>query len=139
MPGSTASVTPTSCRRTYAGAVVTVTVEVTAGVTLAATEALRVRRDRLWTNEQVSYLIALAFESGRTSAADERIAEVRACWLERIMSEKARDLRAERLAYYERCAEKIAQQMGRPAGYVYAGGPVDFETGRPLRHLVVAA
>lgn len=42
---------------------------------------------------------------------------------------------AERLAEMERHAARLAQQMGRPPGYQYRGGPVDWHTGRPARQL----
>lgn len=41
----------------------------------------------------------------------------------------------ERVADMERHAARLAAQMGRPPGYQYSGGPVDWHTGRPARHL----
>lgn len=45
---------------------------------------------------------------------------------------------AERVALFERCAHRLAEQLGRP--YTdYRGGAVVWETGRPLRRLESAA
>lgn len=40
---------------------------------------------------------------------------------------------AERVALFEQCARDINQRLGRPADYRYDGGPVDWDTGTPLR------
>lgn len=45
---------------------------------------------------------------------------------------------AERVALFEACAAELAQRMGRPPGYRYDGGPVEWETGQPARIGVAA-
>lgn len=45
---------------------------------------------------------------------------------------------AERIALFEACAAELARRMGRPAGYRYDGGPVEWETGQPGRIGVAA-
>jgi hypothetical protein len=40
-----------------------------------------------------------------------------------------RDRLAERLAKFEECRVRLAERMGRPAGYEYRGGPVAWDAG----------
>lgn len=42
----------------------------------------------------------------------------------------------ERIALFEACARKLAEAMGRPAGWRYEGGAVDWVTGQPIRACV---
>jgi len=68
----------------------------------------------------------------------EAYAELEAAW--RPVGRKSHAQRvAERVAEMEQHAARMAERLGRPAGYVYRGGPVDWETGRPVQRLGVAA
>jgi hypothetical protein len=110
-----------------------------AGVVLRAAEALA-DPQALWTTDQVVYLVALAFESGLRGRLEADLAELHTQWMTNSQrAQTGQERKAALLAYYEACAEKIAAQMGRPAGYAYGGGPVDWETGRPVRHLQAVA
>ena len=107
----------------------------TPGTVLAAAEALRTRRDGVWTDEQVSCLLMLAFDSGRTATALDDVAEMHATWAEHPNPRQTRAERiAERVAEMETHAARLAADMGRP-GYDYQGGPVEWTTGRPARQL----
>lgn len=101
------------------------TITLDPGTTLAATEALLERRGQPWTDEQVAYLIALAYRTGRIHGYAEDLADTLGGWQEHAPAPQlTREQRkAERLAAYERDA-------GPPR---FAGGPVDWETGEPLR------
>lgn len=101
------------------------TITLDPGTTLAATEALRTRRGQGWTDEQVAYLIALAYQTGRIHGYAEDLAETLGTWREHAAP--ARLTRAQRIQ--ARLAE--AERLYGPARYT--GGPVDWETGRPLR------
>lgn len=46
---------------------------------------------------------------------------------------------AARVRQMERCAADLAAQLGRPAGYEYRGGPVDWDTGHPAPTALVGA
>lgn len=107
----------------------------TPGVTLAAVEALRIQQT--FTREQVAYLMALAYESGRAQAAGEDLAETIACWTEHPLPSLTREQRvAQRMAEMDRLARAQAAREGRPYR-LHPGGPVDWETGEPVRHLLV--
>lgn len=109
-----------------------------AGVTLRAADALR-QGQETFTSAQVAYLVALAFESGRTAAAGEDLAETVACWVEHANPRRVRgDRVAARVAEMEAAARRWAEQAGRQYR-PYRGGPVDWETGQPVRTLGVAA
>lgn len=98
-----------------------------AGVTLRAADALR-NGQETFTADQVAYLLHLAYESGRTATYLGDLAELYANWEahRHEWQRTAEQRRAERRAVYDR----YAAESGRPP---YYGGPVDFETGRPLR------
>lgn len=98
------------------------------GTTLAATEAMRTQDT--FTRDQVAYLIAVAYQVGRQHTLTQDLAETIACWDEHATPPQTREQRiAARMAHYERTSG--------PARY--HGGPVDWNTGQPVRHLEVAA
>jgi len=110
-----------------------------AGIVLAAADALRTRRDGVWTDQQVACLLALAFDSGRTATALDDTTDLLGTWEEHPDPRKTREQRvAGRLLQMEQSAARIAESMGRP-GYVYSGGPVEWETGQPVRQLGLVA
>ena len=39
---------------------------------------------------------------------------------------------ADRTALFEACADRTARTLGRPAGWTYRGGPVDWASGEPV-------
>lgn len=100
------------------------------GTTLAATEALRSRRGRPWTDEQVAYLVALAYDTGRRHALAADLAETVACWQENHTPAQTRE---------QRVAARLADMERRSGPPTYRGGPVDWETGLPLRVLEAVA
>lgn len=111
----------------------------TAGVTLRAVEALETGQ-QTFTRAQVAYLLALAYDSGRTAAYREDLAEMHSTWEDRDERRRTYLERiAERLESYATAGERINSRLGRPKGYTYRGGPVDWNTGRPARNLEVAA
>lgn len=96
---------------------------------------------RLWMDAELAYACSVSWDLGRRYER-ERIAaataELDARW--RTAGRKAYEERvAERIALFEMCAARVADRYGRPAGYAYRGGPVDWETGRPVRHLEAVA
>lgn len=100
-----------------------------AGTTLAAVDAIN-SGQQTFTRAQVAYLMHLTFLSGIEHARTFGTAILIAGWDINTTPRRTRDLLiAERLAEYERTAG--------PARYT--GGPVDWETGQPVRHLEVAA
>lgn len=100
----------------------------TPGTTLAAVEAMQTQET--FTRAQAAYLIALAYETGRRQRLAEGLAETTACWAEHPTPQQVREQRvADRLAAMERYS-------GPPT---YQGGPVDWDTGRPLRGPEVSA
>ena len=109
-----------------------------AGVTLRAADALR-QGQELYTADQVAYLLHLAYESGRTAAAGEDLAEVVACWAEHPLPTITRAQRvAQRIAEMEAAARRWWAEQGREYRE-YRGGPVEWETGRPIGEMGVAA
>lgn len=114
----------------------------TAGGVLAATTAMQ-DPHRIYTRDEVAYLMHLAYEAGRLHAAAEDHAETAACWAEFAQPRPTREQRvAERLAEMDRVARMKALREDRPYR-VYHGGEVDWATGEPVqsprRHLEVAA
>ncbi|HEX6513958.1 MAG TPA: hypothetical protein VF049_00140 [Nocardioidaceae bacterium] len=83
---------------------------------------------RLWTDEEVSYLVDLAWDSGRAyewRRIAEGQAELDACW--RPVGRVAYEQRvAQRLREMEDAAARQPDNTWRGG---YPGGPVDFETG----------
>lgn len=105
------------------------TTNITAGTVLAAAEALRERRGGTWTDREVAVLLRLAYEAGRSDAYREDLAELRIQW---------EDNRLPRLTYEEcvaRRREEIRSSRREDLRPDHPGGPVDWETGYPLRHL----
>jgi hypothetical protein len=98
--------------------------DVTAGITLAAAEALA--SQQTFTRPQVAYLLALALDQRRT--AD--LAETIATWQDHAVTPPTRE---------QRVADRLAEMERRSGPPRYHGGPVDYETGRPFRTLGVAA
>lgn len=94
------------------------------GTTLAATDALRHRRGRQWTDEQVAYLTALAYETGRLRGHADDLAETVATWNEHATPAQTRE---------QRVAARLADMERRAGPAVYRGGPVDWDTGQPVR------
>lgn len=110
----------------------------TAGGILNAVAAMQ-DPDRTYTRAEVAYLMHLAYTAGRLHAAAEDHAETAACWAEFAQPVRTREQRvAARLAEMDRAAELKALRENRPYR-IHPGGPVDWETGAPVRHLEVAA
>lgn len=102
----------------------------TAGGILNAAAALQDPNRDTFTRAEVAYLMRLAYDSGRTATYLDDIARIHCTWA---------DNAEPRRTYEQRVADELAQieqQYGPPR---YGGGPVDWETGRPVRHLEVAA
>jgi hypothetical protein len=97
------------------------------GMTLAAVEAMG--SQQTFTRAQVAYLVAVAYEVGRRHTLSEDLAETIACWDEH---DTPRDVRARRVA-----ARISAMTSSHASDYL--GGPVDWETGQPVRDLGAAA
>lgn len=90
----------------------------------------------MWTGEQVLELVSAAYLRGRF---DTDINELRGTWVEMAEPRATREQRvAARLAEMDTKARIRAAREGRPYR-IYRGGPVDWETGWPVRHLEVAA
>ncbi|MEU7677923.1 hypothetical protein AB0C42_24285 [Micromonospora taraxaci] len=86
-----------------------------------------------FTREQVAELLQLAYDSGRTARYVADVAELHADWARHPQQRPTADERyAERMALFAACAAQVNADLGRPPGYEYHGGPVDWETGRPL-------
>ena len=100
----------------------------TAGGILAAAAALQDPTRQTFNREQVAYLMHLAYDAGRTATYLDDIAELHAGWA------RNRDPQPTAEQRYE---QRLAEMGGRDC--TYRGGPVDWETGRPVRHLEVAA
>ncbi len=80
--------------------------------------------------------VALAFEHGRAYERAE-LAATEATW--KPLARKTYEQQvAERLAEMDRVARQAAERDGRQYR-VHPGGPVDWETGQPVRRLEIAA
>lgn len=111
--------------------------DLTAGTTLRAVAALRTHRT--FTADQTAYLMALAYDSGRTCAYREDLAEMHSVWEDHADRRRTYEQRvADRMAEMDRSARARAEREGRPYR-IHPGGPVDWETGQPVRILAVAA
>jgi hypothetical protein len=111
-----------------------------AGGVLTAVDALQDPARQTFTREQVAYLLRLAYDSGRTAAYVGDLAELHADWARHPLQQvTAVERYADRMAEFEIAAMKVNAALGRPPGYRYDGGPVDFETGRPLQSMRVDA
>ncbi|GIE79073.1 hypothetical protein Aph02nite_50230 [Actinoplanes philippinensis] len=109
-----------------------------AGTVLRAGEAL-LGEQETFTREQVAYLIDLAFESGLRFRAAYAEGEMLASWARHHGAPPTRAERiAAELAAVDRAARLRAEREGRPYR-VYRGGPVDWETGAPVRQLGAVA
>ncbi|MEU4772942.1 hypothetical protein [Micromonospora sp. NPDC023644] len=103
-----------------------------AGGILAAADALQ-GPQQTFNREQVAYLMHLAYESGRTAEYVADVAELHATWARHPQQRTTAEERyQQRMAEMPACAAQINAELGRPPGYRYDGGPVDWETGRPL-------
>jgi hypothetical protein len=100
----------------------------TAGGILAAAGALQDPTRQTFTRAEVAYLMRLAYDSGRTATYLDDIAELHATWARHPQH---------RVSGEQRYEQRLAEMGGRTC--TYHGGEVDFETGRPVRHLEVAA
>lgn len=110
-----------------------------AGVTLAAADALN-SGQQTYTRAQVAYLMRIAYDAGRTARQREDLAELHTVWDDKAWRRKTHEqIIAERLHDYAQAGERINTRLGRPAGYTHPGGPVDWNTGRPIRHLTGVA
>jgi hypothetical protein len=98
-----------------------VTSTLSPGTTLAAVEAMR--SQDTFTRDQVAYLVHLAYETGRLHGYAGEMADTVECWQEHVQP---------RVTRAQRQAARAAAMRNPPAG-TYLGGPVDWETGTPLR------
>lgn len=111
---------------------------VAAGTVLAAADALRRRRTGVWTDEEVAVLMLLAFRSGQEATMSAEMAELICLHMDRAtVRETYEQAVARRLAEMDAAGRARARREGRPYR-VHPGGPVDWHTGRPIRHLAVA-
>ncbi|MGN9802041.1 hypothetical protein [Micromonospora sp. L32] len=102
-----------------------------AGGILAAASALQ-GPQQTFTREQVAYLMHLAYESGRTATYLEDVAELHATWARNPIHRPTAEQRyQERMAEMDALGQARAAAEGRPYR-IHPGGPVDWETGRPL-------
>lgn len=102
----------------------------TAGGVLAAVAAIHHRET--FTRKQVAYLMRLAYDSGRTATYVGDLAELHATWAQHPQQQVIAEERyQQRMAGMGANAAQINAELGRPPGYKYHGGPVDWETGRP--------
>jgi hypothetical protein len=84
---------------------------------------------RLYTADEVLDLALAAYKRGRF---DGDILEARASWSDHREPHLTREQRvAARLAEMESGHAALNRELGRPNGYRYRGGPVDWETGLP--------
>lgn len=105
-----------------------------AGGILAAAAALQDPARQTYTREQVAYLMHLAYDAGRTARYVSDLAELHAGWARHpIQRVTAEERYQQRMAEMAAAAAQTNAELGRPPGYRYDGGPVDWETGRPLR------
>lgn len=91
------------------------------GTTLAAVEAMR--GQDTFTRDQVAYLVHLAYETGRLHGYAREMADTVECWQDHLQPRATRA---------QRKAARDAVMRNPPTG-TYTGGPVDWETGQPLR------
>lgn len=89
------------------------TIQLDPGTTLAAAEALQAWRGKPWTDEQVAYLIALAYREGLAHGNTFQVAELLATWAEHP-------------------AEPMPTRADRIAAEVAAAGPERFAGGLPI-------
>ncbi|MEU4570804.1 hypothetical protein [Micromonospora sp. NPDC023956] len=110
-----------------------------AGGILAAADALH-SPQQTFTRDQVAYLMHLAYDSGRTAHHLEDVARLHCTGIDNAFLRRTHEQRvADEIADMTARAERLHADMGRPPGYEYRGGPVDWDTGRPVRHLGAVA
>lgn len=107
--------------------------DLAAGGNLAAADALR--KQQTFTRAQVAYIAHLAYESGRTAAYRDDLAELHGTWARHRAGRRHAELVAERVAEYSDAAARLNARLGRPLGYRYDGGPVGWETAWPARRI----
>ena len=113
-------------------------ISVSAGTVLAAADALRQRRTGVWTDEEVAVLMLLAFRSGQGARVTAEMAEMICQHMDHATARETYEQTvARRLAEMDAAGRARAQREARPYR-VHPGGPVDWHTGRPIRHLAVA-
>lgn len=110
-----------------------------AGGILAAADALR-GPQQTFNREQVAYLMHLAYDSGRTATHLADVARIHCAsedsgWMRPTYEQRV----AEEIAEMSSRAARIHAELGHPPGYEYRGGAVEWETGRPVRHLGAVA
>ncbi|MFY1588963.1 hypothetical protein ACN267_31235 [Micromonospora sp. WMMD734] len=111
----------------------------TAGGVLAAAAALQDPTRETYTREQVAYLMRLAYDSGRTATHLADVARIHCASVDSGWTRQTYEQRvAEEMAEMDHVARAVAAREGRTYR-VHPGGPVDWETGQPVRHLEVAA
>jgi hypothetical protein len=89
---------------------------------------------RSYTDDQITYLMKLAFDCGRSATYREDLAELGCAWNDNAERRRTYEQRVtQRRAQMEADAARSNERLGRPPGYRYDGGPVDWETGSPLR------
>lgn len=109
-----------------------------AGTVLRAIDALNGGQGT-FTRSQVAYLLHLAFESGIRYQGTFAEGEMLAGWTAHHDTPPSRKERiAAELATVDHRARIRAERQGRPYR-IHPGGPVDWETGRPIRRLETAA
>ncbi|MEO3929263.1 hypothetical protein ABGB07_36240 [Micromonosporaceae bacterium B7E4] len=82
---------------------------------------------------------ALLYDAYTRGRYDADLNELRGTWTEMAEPRAGREQRVQaRLDDMDRAARAAAARAGRPY-VVYRGGPVDFETGQPVRYLGVVA
>jgi hypothetical protein len=82
-----------------------------------------------YTADQVAYLMALAYASGRQASFDDELADLYRGWYARRgWRRTARERMAERMAEMQDAQAAIDARLGRPAGYCYRGGPVEWDS-----------
>ncbi|MEU6206384.1 hypothetical protein ABZ814_22700 [Micromonospora musae] len=106
-----------------------------AGGILAAADALQ-GPQHTFNREQVAFLIRLAYDAGRTAEYVGDLAAMHANFAAKNWGRTHEQWVADQIAEMEAAAARQPWNTWRGQ---YPGGPVDFETGRPVRHLEVAA
>jgi hypothetical protein len=89
-----------------------------AGTTLAAADALQRGPNGWWTDEQVAYLIHLAYQTGRAHAAGDDLAEEAATWAANQPPAVTRE---------QRVQERLDDMTRRYGPARYLGGPVTWD------------
>jgi hypothetical protein len=106
-----------------------------AGTVLKAAAALQ-RGQQTFTGEQVAYLMHLAYDAGRTATILDDLAQVHASFAAHSWRQTYEQWVTAQIAAMEATADRQPWNTWRGQ---YPGGPVDWETGRPLHRLEIAA